>query len=164
MSISLTSDSIWEAVRSYLDTQLRASLSLKTCEQGNYINLPTRDDLSDVLPLIAIEVTESNGQALPGFRAIELDHLLRIHYMVLLADTDVATRKVTQTLETIANLFAQTPWEGSTALPGYTPGANVNVFEKSAPSLRVLDTFTELELPIGHGTVELRVKVHYFDA
>lgn len=163
MAIDLDSDSIWEAVRLHLHTQLSATLSLKSFEQGSYFHIPPGDDLGALLPLCAIEWVSAEGRHLPGFSAIELIHRVRIHYLCLLADTDVATRKVAQALETIANTLCQPPYEGATALPGYTPGDRVNVFAKGAPTMRVEDTFTEMELPIGHGHVEIPVTIHYYN-
>ena len=163
MAIDLVSDTVWEAVRSHLWTNLAASLSLKGCEQGNYLNLPPRDDLSDLLPLIVIEWTEATGRAFPGHSAVELVHAVKIHYLQVLSDSEVATREVSQSLQTIANIFSQPPFDGVTCIPGYTPAAGINIHSKSAPTLRVLDTFTEIELPIGHGVVELTVAIHYYD-
>jgi len=160
MAIDLDCDSIWEAVRGSLNTSLSATLSLKSFEQGSYFHIPPGDDLGAILPLCAIEWVGADGNPLPGFSGIELAHRVRIHYLCFLADTDVATRKVAQALEAIANVLCQPPFEGFGVLPGYSG----EVFLKGAPSMRVEDTFTELELPIGHGYVELPVTIHYYNS
>lgn len=161
MSISLASDAIWEAVASYVNAQLGLTLGLKTCEQGNYLQLPSSDDLSDILPMVVVDWTEASGKKLPEVVGVELVHTVTIHYVQVLADADVASREVQTAITQIAQLFAQPPWE---SLPGYTPSAGLNIFDRSAPTMRILDTFTGLDLPIGHGSVDLTVTVHYYDA
>lgn len=159
MSVDLASDSVWQAVSDYIETQLGVTLGLKICEQGNYINLPPSDDLGDLLPMVLVDVTDAPGRVLPGFSAHELKHHVTIHYVVAISDTEVSDRKTRQGRDQIANLFAQAPFDGPGALPGYS-GA---VFQRSGVSLRILPTFTQYELPIGHGTIEFDVTLHYGD-
>ena len=160
MAIDLDSDSIWEAVRGSLYATLAGPLSLKGFEQGSYLHLPPGDDLGAILPMCNMEWVEAQGRELPGFEAIELIHTVRVHYLCLLADTDVATRRVAQALEAIANALCQPPFEGASCLPGVT---TADVFRKTISGLRIEDTFQELELPIGHGYVELKATIHYYN-
>lgn len=159
MSVDLRSDTVWQAVADYIRAQLGVTLSLKACEQGNYLNLPPSDDVGDLLPMVLVDVTDAPGKVLPGFAGHELRHHVTIHYLVAISDTEISDRKTRDGRDQIANLFAQVPFDGPAALPGYSGP----VFQKSGVSLRILPTFTELELPIGHGTVEFDVTMHYDD-
>lgn len=159
MSIDLSSDSVWQAVADYIMAQVGGSLGLKTCEQGNYLNLPPADDLGDLLPMVLVDATDAPGRRLPGFDAHELIHHVTIHYLVAISDTAVADRVTRQGRDTIANMFAQPPFSGPSSLPGYSGP----VFDRSGVSLKILTTFLEVELPIGHGTIEFDVTMHYGD-
>lgn len=161
-TIDVGTDSVWQAMVAYIYAQVGASLSLKSCEQGNYLNLPPAEDLSAILPLVLVDVTDAPGRTLDGFRGQELAHHVKIHYLVKISDTDVGDRKTRAGRDMIANLFAQPPFEGETAVPGYTFLAGANVFSRSGLTLRILDTFVSIELPIGHGTVEFDVAIHHY--
>lgn len=160
MSITLVTDAIFEDFRDYLWAQLETPLSLVTCEQGNYFKLPPGDDLDDILPLVILEWTAAPGQALKGFDAMRLTFEVSIHYVEYLSDSDVAIRSVTSALTTIANLLSSPPW---TALPGYTEPTKISIFERTAPSLEVLETFTDLDLPLGHGRVSFQLSIDYYE-
>lgn len=162
MSIDISSDAVWEAVAAYIFAQVGTSLSLKSCEQGNYLQLPPAEDLSDILPFVLVDAHEAPGRMLPGFGAVEMAHRVVIHYVCKISDTQTGDRVTRAGRDAIANLYAQPPFEGGTALPGWTPSARTNIFARSALTLRILDTFTEVELPIGHGTVEMDVVLHHF--
>ena len=163
MAIDIASDEIWQDVAEYIWAQVGVSLALKSCEQGNYLNLPTRDDLSAILPLVLVEAQDAEGRSLPGHSGQECAHQVHIHYVVKLSDTDISDRKTRQGRDAIANLFTQTPFDGGTALPGVTLPARCNVFRKSLVGLRILETFTEMELAIGHGVVDLEVVLHHYN-
>lgn len=159
MSVDLASDSVWQAVADYIYAQLAVTLSLKACEQGNWLLFPALDALGALVPMVLVDVPDSEGEALGGFGAQKLRHHVIIHYLVAISDTDVADRKTRQGRDQVANLFAQPPFDGPGTLPGYSGSA----FQKSGVTLRVLPTFTQFEVPIGHGTIEFDVTLHYDD-
>lgn len=161
--IDLRSDLVWEAMARHIWAELADQLDLKSCEQGNYLQLPAADDLDTVLPFVVVEAHDSPGQAFPGHSAVGLRHKVYIHFVRKISDTETCDRVTRAGRDAIANLYAQPPFDGATALPGYTPTDRANVFSRSAPTLRILDTFMEVELPIGHGVVELDVEIHYYD-
>lgn len=163
MSIDISSDAAWEGMAAYIFAQVGTSLGLKTCEQGNYLQLPAAEDLSDILPFALVDAREAPGRMLPGFSAVEMAHRVSIHFVCAISDTQIGDRVTRAGRDAIANLYAQAPFDGAGALPGWTPTGRTNIFSRSALTLRILDTFTELELPIGHGVVEMDVVLHHYD-
>lgn len=163
MAISLASDTIWQQMADYIWAQVGGSLSIKSSEQGNYLHLPTGDALASILPLVLVEETNAPGRVLPGFDAVELVHRVRIHYIRMISDTEIRDRVTRTGRDAIAALYCQKPFEGATALPGVTLPSRCNVWKKNVTGLHLLETFTEMELNIGHGVVDLDVTVHYYD-
>ncbi|MFI0609208.1 MAG: hypothetical protein ACH37Z_15120 [Anaerolineae bacterium] len=162
MAISLASDTIWQQMAEYIWAQVGVSLGLKSSEQGNYLHLPTGDALASILPLVLVEETQAPGRVLPGFDGVELVHRVRIHCIRMISDTEIRDRVTRTDRDAIAALYCQKPFEGPTSLPGVTMPTRANVWAKNVVGLHLLDTFTEMELNIGHGAIDLDVTVHYY--
>lgn len=164
MAISLASDTIWQQMAEYIWAQVGISLSLKSSEQGNYLHLPTGDALESILPLVLVEETQAPGRVLPGNNGVELIHRVRIHYIRMISDTEIRDRVTRNGRDAIAALYVQMPFEGPTALPGVTMPARANVWSKNVVGLDLLETFTAMELNVGHGVVDLDITVHYYNS